>query len=127
MSLQIPRPDLSVILLTGVRLRGGETPGLTDSLLAQAARAKSAGFLAAFIFLQRMVNEIIVAFLGPLHLTRQTLSRPITPVGTTSASIITSQRVEIFPVGRAGSSAGWAGRLARDENADRQHLVLLPI
>jgi hypothetical protein len=32
------------------------------------------------IFLQRMVNEIIVAFLGPLHLTQQPLSRPITPM-----------------------------------------------
>ena len=28
-----------------------------------------------------MVNEIIVAFLGPLHLTRLTLSKPITPEG----------------------------------------------
>src|SRR6478672_5999160 len=28
-----------------------------------------------------MVYEIIVAFLGPLHLTRHTLSKPITPIG----------------------------------------------
>ena len=97
LSLKIPRPDPSVILLAGARIRGGETPGLTDSLLAQAARAKSAGFLAAFIFLQRMVNEIIVAFLGPLHLTRQTLSRPITPEGTSSYTSITSQPARDLP------------------------------
>ena len=35
-----------------------------------------------------MVYEIIVAFLGPLHLTRRTLSRPITPEGKNSFSII---------------------------------------
>ena len=105
LSLKIPRPDLSVILLTGVRLRGGETPGLTDSLLAQAARAKSARLLAAFIFLQRMVNEIIVAFLGPLHLTRLTLSRPITPGGKNSSSSIPFPRISRF---RLASSPGQA-------------------
>jgi hypothetical protein len=35
-----------------------------------------------------MVNEIIVAFLDPLHLTRQTMSRPITPEGKNSYIII---------------------------------------
>jgi hypothetical protein len=35
-----------------------------------------------------MVYEIIVAFLGPLHLTRLTLSRPITPEGKNSLTII---------------------------------------
>jgi len=37
------------------------------------------------IFLQRVVNEIIVAFLGPLHLTRLTLSKPITPMTSLAA------------------------------------------
>ena len=69
LSLKIPRPDPSVIPLAGARIRVGRTPGLTDSLLAQAARAKSVRLEFALDFLQRMVNEIIVAFLGPLHLT----------------------------------------------------------
>jgi hypothetical protein len=41
LSLKIPRPDLSVIPLADARIRVGGTPGLTDSLLAQRARAKS--------------------------------------------------------------------------------------
>src|SRR6478736_3853225 len=84
LSLKIPRPDLLVIPLAGARIRVGRTPGLTDSLLAQAARAKSVRLEFALDFLQRMVNEIIVAFLGPLHLTGQTLSKPITPMGRTA-------------------------------------------
>ena len=42
LSLEIPRPDPSVILLADARIRVGGTPGLTESLLAQAARANSA-------------------------------------------------------------------------------------
>jgi len=34
---------------------------------------------SALDFLRRVVNEIVVAFLGPLHLTRHPLSKPITP------------------------------------------------
>jgi hypothetical protein len=106
LSLQIPRPDLSVILLADVRIRGGETPGLTDSLLAQAARSKScATVLLAFIFLQRMVNEIIVAFLGPLHRTRRTLSRPITPEGKNSSVSIPVPRNLPFRSLGPGSAA----------------------
>src|SRR6478736_8210468 len=97
LSLKIPRPDLLVIPLAGARIRVGRTPGLTDSLLAQAARAKSVRLEFALDFLQRMVNEIIVAFLGPLHLTGQTLSKPITPEGRTA--------LPAYPLRRLGRSA----------------------
>jgi hypothetical protein len=36
--------------------------------------------LSALDFFRRVVNEIIVGFLGPLLLTRHPLSRPITPM-----------------------------------------------
>jgi hypothetical protein len=59
----------------------GNAPGPTDFTLAQAARAKSVRLLAALIFLRRMVNEIIVAFLGTLHLDQHPESKPFTPFG----------------------------------------------
>jgi len=34
----------------------------------------------AIIFLRQMVNEIIAAFLGSLHLLRHPLSKPIIPM-----------------------------------------------
>ena len=47
-----------------------------------------------------MVNEIIVAFLGPLHLTRHPLSRPITPTWKqlVPLGLGENQRHELFVV-----------------------------
>ena len=48
-----------------------------------------------------MVNEIVVAFLGPLHLTRHPLSRPITPGGKNSPISIPVSRSPVVRVEHA--------------------------
>ena len=75
-----PRPVRAVSHLADARIRADDEPGLTDSSSCyQAARAKSCCLGAALVGLQRMVNEIIVAFLGSLPLVNRPKSRPITP------------------------------------------------
>src|SRR5690348_8375085 len=74
----------------------GVTPGPTDFLLAQAARAKSVRLSAALVFLRRMVSEIIVAFLGTLPLDQHPESKPFTP-----STPAVGRTVSITPGGRA--------------------------
>jgi hypothetical protein len=66
--------------LADARIRVDDEPGLTDlPSCYQAARAKSVRLSAALVGVQRMVNEIIVAFLGSLPLVNRPKSRPFTP------------------------------------------------
>ena len=112
LSLKIPRPDPSVILLADVRIRVGENPR-SDGLLTRSGGEGEVVRLGVrhLIFLQRMVNEIIVAFLGPLHLTRQTLSKPITPEGENSPTSIPASRPGSIGLCRLSPSCPWtAGR-----------------
>ena len=75
-----PRPARAVSHLADASIRADDEPGLTDSPSCyQAARAKSCCVSAALIRLQRVVNEIIVAFLGSLPLVIRPQSRPFTP------------------------------------------------
>ena len=80
MSRARPRPARVVSHLADARIRVDDEPGLTDPpSYRQAARAKSCCLLAALVRLQRVVNEIIVAFLGSLPLVERPKSRPFTP------------------------------------------------
>ena len=75
-----PRPVRVVSHLADARIRADDEPGLTESPSCyQAARASSCCLGAALVGLQRMVNEIIVAFLGSLPLVTRPKSRPFTP------------------------------------------------
>jgi hypothetical protein len=75
-----PRPGGRVSPLADAGFRGGDTPGPTAFELAQAARANALRLLAAVILLRRVVNEIIVAFLGTLPLDPLPESKPFTPL-----------------------------------------------
>jgi len=80
MSRAYPQPVRAVSHLADARIRADDEPGLTESPSCyQAARASSCCLGAALVGLQRMVNEIIVAFLGSLPLVTRPKSRPITP------------------------------------------------
>ena len=65
----------------------GNAPGPTASTWDQAARATESWVseavrdLAALIVLRRMVNELIVAFLGTLPHDQHPESKPFTPFG----------------------------------------------
>ena len=72
LSLLTPRPGGQVESPHDARSRAGDAPGLTESLLAQAARANSDCFLLAVIFRGHRINEVATAALGPLPLARST-------------------------------------------------------
>ena len=81
MSRARPRPARAVSHLADARNRVDDEPGLTDHAYAairQRGRTR-ADQSRRLCVLQRMVNELIVAFLGSLPLASRPKSRPITP------------------------------------------------
>jgi hypothetical protein len=75
-----PRPARTVSHLADARIRAGDEPGLTDLELAVRQRVRSQrDWSRRLCCLQRVVNELIVAFLGSLPLVIRPKSRPFTP------------------------------------------------
>jgi hypothetical protein len=104
-SLVRPRPAHPVSHLADASIRADDEPGLTDSPSCyQAARAKSCCVSAALIRLQRVVNEIIVAFLGPLPLVERPKSRPFPPCVVVQFRV-TAAGPRMFPTPRPRSPA----------------------